>query len=166
MDFYGFTAEQAEEAVKAYRERFTDIGIFENRLYEGIPRMLQACRDRGIVLAIASSKPVVFVRRILAHFAIEQYFSVIVGSNLDGTMERKEEVVQEALRQLQSPVNRDNCAMVGDRRFDVEGARQHRVFALGVSFGYGSPEELAAAGADCIVDSVDELEKVLIGGKE
>ena len=100
MEFYGFTAEQAEEAVAKYRERFQNTGIFENEVYAGIPEMLKNLQSKGYFLALASSKPQIYVERILEHFDLKKYFAVVVGSELDGTRETKDQVVQETLHQL------------------------------------------------------------------
>lgn len=164
MNFYGLTAEQAEEAVAKYRERFSDTGIFENEIYDGVPQMLKTLKDKGLHLAVASSKPKVYVDKILDHFDIAKYFQVVVGSELDGTRESKDEVVMEALRQLfgDKPVEPDKVYMIGDRKFDVEGARALHVESVGVAYGYGSLDELKEAKADYIVQTVGELQKFLL----
>jgi phosphoglycolate phosphatase len=165
-DFYGFNDEEAKKAVEKYRERFTDIGIFENEIYPGIKEMLAKLKNEGKKIAIASSKPTVLVERILEHFEIDEYFDVVVGSELDGRRSRKEEVVEEALRQL---VPNDkigkSVAMVGDRKFDVEGALEFGLTSIGVSFGFAPEGELEKAGAEYIVDTVEELYLVLSGGE-
>lgn len=168
MEYYNMSREQAEKAVEKYRERFQDIGIFENRLYDGIPKMLRTLQSKGMHLAVASSKPTVFVKRILEHFQLEKYFQVVVGSELDGRRVNKEDVVQEALQQLfgAQPIQKDLVYMIGDRRFDVEGAKALGIESVGVAYGYGSMEELKAAKADYIVRSVEELEKFLLRGTE
>lgn len=168
MEFYHMDEEQAESAVAKYRERFQDKGLFENELYEGIPEMLEALNSRGMFLAVASSKPTVFVERILEHFHIKKYFKVIVGSELDGTRVNKDEVVEEALRRLfgDKPVDKEKVYMIGDRRFDVEGARAMGVESVGVTYGYGDMEELREAKADYIVRSVEELRDFLLRGTE
>lgn len=168
MEFYGFNEEQAERAIGKYRERFQDIGIFENKLYPGIRRMLRKCKRRGAALAVASSKPEIYVKRILEHFHLAQYFDVIVGSELDGRRTAKEEVVQEALRRLfpEGDIDYDNTVMIGDRKFDVTGARDNKLVGVGVSYGYGSMEELKAAAPDYIVRSVRELEELLLRGRD
>ena len=167
MEFYGFTEEQAEEAMKFYRERFAPIGIYENEVFEGIPEMLRHLHQNGQKLAVASSKPIGFVRQILQHFEIDGYFDVIVGSELDGTRSTKEEVVEEALSQLgilelSGEERKNNCAMVGDRKFDIQGAKAYGLTGVGVSFGFAGEGELEEAGADIIVDTVTELEKLLL----
>lgn len=168
MEFYSMDEGQAESAVAKYRERFQDTGLFENELYDGIPKMLEALNSKGMYLAVASSKPTVFVERILEHFQIKKYFKVIVGSELDGTRVNKDEVVAEALRQLfgDNPVEKEKVYMIGDRRFDVEGARAAGVESVGVAYGYGDMEELREAKADYIVRSVEELQDFLLRGTE
>lgn len=168
MEFYGLDEKQAEEGIEKYRERFKDIGIFENKVYPGIRRMLRKCKRKGATLAVASSKPEVYVKRILEHFHLAQYFDVIVGSELDGRRTAKEEVVQEALHRLfpKGDIDYDNTVMIGDRKFDVIGARDNRLVGVGVSYGYGSMEELKEAGPDYIVRSVRELEELLLRGRD
>lgn len=167
-EFYGFTDEQAEKAVLSYRERFAPIGILENKVYPDIPPMLARLKKRGISLAVASSKPTNFVRQILAHFDMEQYFRVIVGSEPDGSRSAKEEVVEEALGRLgvlalTADERHGRCAMIGDRKFDIQGARANGLTAVGVSFGYAGPGELEEAGAEFIAGTVEELEAFLVG---
>ena len=168
MKYYNFDDARAEAAIEKYRERFRDIGIFENKLYGGIPEMLNALNSQGMYMAVASSKPTEFVRRILEHFNIAKYFKVVVGSEMDGTRVNKEEVIQEALKQLFGnwPVEKTKVYMIGDRSFDVEGARKVGVECVGVTYGYGSMEELREAKCDYIVRSVEELQKFLLRGTE
>lgn len=168
LNFYQMSDEQADAAVEKYRERFRDTGIFENRIYDGIPQMLQALNSRGMFLAVASSKPTVFVERILEHFHIRKYFKVVVGSELDGARSSKDEVVEEALRQLfeDKPMERGKVYMIGDRRYDIEGAKAAGVDSVGVTYGYGDMEELREAKADYIVRSVEELQRFLLRGTE
>lgn len=163
MEFYGFDRENAMKLVEKYRERFNDIGIYENNIYPGIADMLKALKEAGCRLSIASSKPTVLVERILDHFNICNYFDTVVGSNLDGTRTKKEEVVEEALRQLQCV--KEKTAMVGDRRFDIEGARAFGLTGIGVAFGYAAENELEEAGADYIADTVEELQNLLLGDR-
>lgn len=168
MKFYQMDETQAEAAIVKYRERFSDKGILENRLYAGIPEMLRDLNSRGMFMAVASSKPTVYVKRILEHFQIAKYFKVVVGSELDGTRTGKDEVVAEALRQLfgDQSVEKDKVYMIGDRCFDVEGAHVLGIEAVGVTYGYGGMEELKEAKADYIVRSVEELRKFLLRGTE
>ncbi|MBR1470444.1 MAG: HAD hydrolase-like protein [Lachnospiraceae bacterium] len=172
--FYHMDEAQTAKAVEDYRVRFSDVGWKENIPYPGIDRLLAHCRQQGARLAVASSKPQVFVERILKYFQLQKYFDVVVGSELDGTRGKKEEVVQEALTQLYQKYGkkmtdaqkREQTVMVGDRKFDVEGARSEHVDAIGVSYGYQEKGELARAGADAIAGSVEELEELLLGGRK
>lgn len=175
MQFYGMTKERAAEAVVKYRERFSVRGWSENIVYEGIPHMLQSLRDAGYVLAVASSKPTVFVERILTHFGLRDAFSVVVGSELDGRRINKDEVILEALRQLfgmsdgvlpgsvsRGGAMQDELLMIGDRKFDVEGAHALGIRCVGVAYGYAQPGELEEAGADFLADSPDRLSELLL----
>ncbi len=165
-EFCGLDDAQICIAIDKYRERFAVQGLYENEIYPGVAKMLADLRAEGRKLAIASSKPTLFVEQILDHFEIRAYFDYIVGSNMDGTRSRKEEVVEEALHQMlpagMTPhEKRDAVAMVGDRKFDIEGACAHGITSVGVSFGYAQEGELEQAGADFIVDSVKALFDVL-----
>lgn len=168
MKYYGLDEAGAEAAIVKYRERFRDTGIFENKLYGGIPEMLNALNSQGMYMAVASSKPTEFVQRILEHFKIAKYFRVVVGSEMDGTRAKKEEVIEEALKQLFGnwPVEKTKVYMIGDRSYDAEGARKAGVECVGVTYGYGSMEELREAKCDYIVRSVEELQKFLLRGTQ
>lgn len=171
MEFYGMEPEEALQAIAWYRERFAPIGVFENQIFPGVSRMLETLKEKGIRLAVASSKPIGFVRQILAHFEIEKFFQVVVGSELDGTRGTKEEVVEEALLQLgvlfiPQEERKTLCAMVGDRKFDIQGAKAHGLTGVGVSFGYAGEGELEAEGADFVVNTVEELEALLLDSEE
>lgn len=161
-ELYGLNDSQIHQAISYYRERFKEKGMFENQVYQGIPQLLEMLRHTGYELAVATSKPTVFATAILEHFKLDQYFTCIVGSNLDGTRSAKGEVIEEALRQM-SVVNRENCMMIGDRLHDMVGAAQNNIESIGVTYGYGTFEELEEAGATIIAGSVDELRNALIG---
>lgn len=164
MEYYGFTEEQAEEAIAKYRERFQDVGIFENKVYRGIPRLLKDLKANGRKLAVASSKPTVFVERILDHFRIRQYFDVVVGSELDGSRVDKNEIIQETLHRLfgEEQFDRSELIMVGDRKYDIQGAKSWFIRSIGVTYGYGTREELKEAGADYIAADIRQLEEILL----
>lgn len=167
MEFYGFTPEQTRLAIEKYHERFDNQGIYENELYEGMDSLLSSLKEGGKTLAIASSKPTPLVIRVLEYFHIKKYFDYIVGSELDGTRSKKEEVVEEALRimvpaPLSAQERRERVVMVGDRKFDIEGAKLFGLTSVGVSFGYAPAGELETAGADYIVDTVSELGEILM----
>lgn len=160
MDFYGFDEEQATLAVAKYRERFSTVGLFENFPYPGIAAMLQQLQQQGKIMAVASSKPTVFVRQILEKFELAPYFQVIEGSNIDGSRVEKKEVIAEVLRQLGNPPAQQ-LLMVGDRKFDVIGAREMGLGCVGVRFGFAAPGELEDSGAVYIAETVADLQAYL-----
>ncbi len=164
MSFYSMTEEDARKAVEEYRKRFGTVGMFENKVYKGIPHMLRRLKKNGFHLAVASSKPTVFVEKILEHFKLRKYFEVVVGSNLDGTRTDKNEVIEEALKQLfkGTSIRKDLIYMIGDRKFDIEGAKKQGIESVAVAYGYGEYEELTGAHADYIVFSPAELEELVM----
>ena len=168
MQYYGLSEEQALVAIEKYRERFSVTGKFENKLYEGIPALLSDLKDYGYHLAVASSKPECFVKDILNHFNIAKYFEVIVGSELDGERVEKSEVIHEALNQLfhYGKIRKEQVVMIGDRKFDVEGAKEMGVASIAVTYGYGSREELTLAQPDYIVESVAEVHSLFMEDSE
>lgn len=158
--YYGFSTLQSFDAVTKYREYYHDRGIFENRLYDGIPELLSALKEKGARVIMATSKPTVFAERIAVHFGIDKYFDVIIGSELDGSRVDKAEVIACALEKAGAD---NSCAvMVGDRLHDVIGAKKNGLLSVGVLYGYGSCEELSESGADHIVSSVSELSTLLL----
>ena len=161
IDFYGFTAEQADKAVQVYRERFSTVGLFENYPYPGISDMLQILQKQGKVMAVASSKPTIFVTQILEKFELAQYFQVIAGSNLDGSRVHKKDVITAVLQQLDNPPA-EQVLMIGDRKFDVQGAKELDIDCVGVRFGFAAPYELENAGAIYIAETVTDLQQYLL----
>ncbi len=157
--FYGFSEEQAEEALQKYREYFSEKGILENKVYEGIPALLEGLKQAGKRIYLATSKPEIYATRILKHFDLMPYFDFIGGSLLDGGRVEKPEVIRYVLEER--GIKKEKAVMVGDRCFDIEGARSNGVLALGVLYGYGSQEELTGAGADFLAQTVSELQEIL-----
>lgn len=155
LNFYGFSEEEGERAVAAYREYFTEKGIKENKLYPGIREGLTALKGKGFWLGIASSKPEVFVEQIARDFQITEHFDVMAGSLLDGGRTDKAQVIEEALRRLgASP---EQTVMVGDREHDVKGAACLGIPCAGAVYGYGSREELIQAGAHWLLEEPGEI---------
>ena len=153
-DYCGFSEEEAKDAVCVFREYFTEKGIYENAVYEGVPEMLRALSEAGFTLAVATSKPEAFAGQILARFDLEKYFTVVAGATMDGT--DKPTVIRQALSRLHTEPS-PRVLMVGDREHDVLGAKEVGVSSLGVLYGYGSEEELKEAGADHIVKIPSEI---------
>lgn len=158
---YAFTAKTAEEAIAKYRERFSTIGLFENRPYDGVVDMLKTLKEKGLKLAIASSKPEVFVVQISEKFGFTEYLDFQVGSQLDGTLEKKDEVVAKAL-ELLGVTNKDEVVMVGDRSFDIYGAHKNGIKCVAVEYGFAVDNELTLVGADYYVENIKELTERLI----
>lgn len=161
-EFYGFDDERIPEAIRVMREYFGSRGWRENRLYEGMPQLLGRLRAAGYTLAVATSKPVVFARRILDHFDLARHFAFTGGAELDGRRQAKAEVIAHVLRELHV-ADAASCLMIGDRRHDIAGAAAVGMDSCGVLWGYGSREELAEAGATRIAADLGELERLLIG---
>lgn len=157
MKYADLDEETARRAVEIYRERYSTIGIFENRPYPGVDYMLEELKKKGYLLAVASSKPEYFVKKILAHFDLEKYFDEAVGSEMSGSRTNKTEVIEETLRRLHLENHREQVLMVGDKEHDVLGARKAGLECLAVSYGYGTMEELTAARPLQIAASADEV---------
>ncbi|MBP3382096.1 MAG: HAD hydrolase-like protein [Clostridia bacterium] len=157
--FYQLTSEQAEEALREYRVYFSDKGLYENTVYDGIPALLQALCDNGCKVVLATSKPAVYAERILEHFDLRKYFTFVSGSELNGDRVDKAEVIRYALDALHI-TDVKQVIMVGDRCFDVEGAATCGVDAIGVTYGYGNAAELNSAIK--VVNTVQELQEVLL----
>jgi len=156
----GLDAKQCDDALRHYRDYFRERGIFENRVYDGIPGALAALRGRGLQLAVATSKPRPFAVRILDHFDLDQYFTHVAGAALDGSTSRKADVIAEALTAL-APHDTSAVLMVGDRAQDVTGAAEHGIRCLGVRWGYAEQGELEAAGAYRIAETPGDLPALL-----
>lgn len=160
MKFYGFSEEKAEEAVWKYREYFSERGLFENEVYPGIPEMLKNLKDQGARLFVATSKPTGYSKQILEHFGLLGYFEDVQGSTMDGSREKKADVIAYLLKMNQITA-KDDVVMIGDRRLDIDGAKENGLASVGVLYGYGDRSELEDADADDIVENVSELERKL-----
>ncbi|MEO4052184.1 HAD family hydrolase [Solibacillus sp. CAU 1738] len=155
-EFYGFNQAESTQAIAYYRERFKKFGMFENALYKGIPTLLKMLKSQGYLLAIATSKPTVFAEEILKYFDIDHYFDIIGGSNLDGTRSAKGEIIAFVMQHFEQ-YSTQYFIMIGDRKHDIIGAIENNIESIGVTYGYGSNEELQLARATYIVDSVEKL---------
>lgn len=162
MEAYGLDEAAAWQAVGYYRERYTQQGIYENQPYEGIRELLQGLKARGYILGVASSKPIVYVRQILEHFKLASFFTVIEGSQMDGSRTTKGEVIQEALRGLKMEGQREQVVMVGDRKHDILGARDAGIDCVAVAYGYGSTQELEQAGPVMIAPTIEGLQRFFL----
>jgi phosphoglycolate phosphatase len=138
-------------AIALYRERFADVGLFENAVYEGVGETLAALAATGATLVVATSKPRVYAERIVRHFALDAHFAAIHGCELDGTREDKRDLLAHLIPHHGFDVR--HAVMIGDRGADMAAARHHGVHALGALWGYGSREELTAAGAQMFAET-------------
>ena len=156
-----FDEEKAKEGVKAYREYFSTKGIFENKVYDGIPELLKSLKEKGKVLVVATSKPEEFAVKIIEHFGLSGYFTHVCGSCMDDTRSTKAEVINYALGLCGiDEAQKEQVLMIGDRKHDIIGAKENGIESCGILFGYGSREELENAGADYIAATVKELEEL------
>lgn len=156
--YCGISEAEAREMVRLFREYFTETGIYENAVYEGVPAMLASLRAAGATLAVATSKPQAFAEQILRRFDLAPYFAVIAGASMDGTT--KPAVIRQALECLGVPPSED-VLMVGDREHDVLGAKEVGIASLGVLYGYGDEDELRMAGADHMVSAPSDIPEIV-----
>lgn len=159
--FFGFKGEKCNNAIKIYREYFSEKGLFENSVYAGVEDMLARLKSAGTKLAVATSKPEVFARRILDKFGLSGYFEVICGIPLDNEKMTKAQVIDRTIAELNA-TNKQTVLMVGDRDYDVAGAHQNCIECMGVTYGYGSRSELEAAGAEYIAASAEEAAELML----
>lgn len=165
MEFYGFPEEQAKEAVEVYREYFSTQGWAENAVYEGIEPLLADLVGAGKILLLATSKPLVFAERILNHFGLAKYFTVVHGSPLHAPKGYgKADVIREALAAA-GVTDLQTAVMVGDRHHDIDGAKAAGIASVGVLYGYGNRAELEQAGADAIASDPEALRAILLGAE-
>ena len=165
--FYGFDKETALKAVDYYRERYSDTGIYENVLFDGIDKLLADLKNDGYIVALATCKPEMYVPRILKHFNIDGYFDVAVGSELEGGERRhKNQVIDEVFVRLAAAgladtgslsETKSQSIMIGDRKDDILGAKASGIDSMGVRYGFAEEQELEIAGADYIVETVEDI---------
>ncbi len=151
---FGVPKECTDEAIRVYRSRYTTVGKFENYPYPGIRETLQALKEAGHRLFVATSKPETMSVEILEKFELAEYFDLICGATLDGSRSHKADVIAYLLGQVE---NLENVVMVGDTKFDVLGAKEHGIPTIGVAWGYGTREEMLEAGAVAIAENPEDL---------
>jgi len=144
-----------EHAVEVFRERFSTIGLFENTPYPQVSRMLEHLSSESFNLFVATSKPQIYAEKILCHFSLADHFIEIHGNDLAGRLDDKAELVKELL--VRRELRPEETMMVGDRKHDVIAARKNGLMSLGVTYGYGSKEELTDAGVDWLVDTPEAV---------
>ena len=159
--YFGFSQEDSKMAVEVYREYYREKGIFENKVYPGVEAMLSRLKRNGKKIILATSKPELFAGKILEHFRIDGWFDFVAGATMDGSRIKKADVIAYALQSC-SITQLDRVVMVGDREHDIIGANQIGIDSIGVLYGYGSKEELEAAGATNIVCSVEDIPMLIL----
>lgn len=159
-EYCGFSEKDAELAVAYYRERFSDVGLFENEIYPGIRELLSELCENGTKVVLATSKPDVYSKRILEHFDIDKYFYFLAANTLTESRPEKSDVIAYAIEscKIKAPAE---AVMVGDRKYDILGGKMFGLVTVGTSYGFGGREELLSAGADGIADTVDELRMLI-----
>ena len=160
-EFCGMNEEQVNEAVKIFRERYSEVGLFENRIYDGIPEMLDRLQKGGKRIMVATSKPEVYAVRIFEKFGLDRFFEIVGGANINGTRNYKDEVIEYVLAKADI-TDRSRVLMIGDRKQDVDGAHKTGLKCMGILWGFGSAEELTEAGADYIAHTPEEAADMLL----
>ncbi len=157
---YGISADESSRMLLIFREFYEVYGWWDNEVYKGIPELLASLKSNGKRLAVATSKPEHFAKKILKKFGIADYFDFVGGAASDKSRDKKIEVLEYVLENLGNP-NRKSVILVGDRRYDAEGARLAGIDSLGVSYGHGSRDELDASGFTFLADTPEQVLKLL-----
>ena len=156
---YGVPADKTDEAIRVFRSRYTTVGKFENFPYPGVREMLEALKEQGCRLFVATSKPESLANEVLNHFDLAKYFEKICGATMDGSRSHKADVIRYLLAQVSGV---ENVVMVGDTAYDVIGAAEHQIPCIGVSWGYGLVEDMEKAGAVGIAHSPEALMQMIL----
>ena len=158
---FGADPQTALELVKKYRERYTNQGVYESELYEDIRGLLEALKNDGIKIGIASSKPQKYIETLLEKFGVIKYFDAICGVSFTADCETKASIITRCLAELNTPP--DSAIMVGDKNYDIAGAKANNLLSVGVLWGYGNKFEFIEAGADFIAEKPQDIEAVALG---
>lgn len=158
--YYEFSHEESMLAIEYYREYFSDRGIFENMVYDDIVELLTKLKADGYRLAVATSKPEAFAKRILDKFELSRCFEFIGGSNMDSTRSKKSDVIAYTLKECKI-TDLSKAIMVGDKEHDILGAKSVGIDSIGVLYGYGTLEELESAGAEYIAQTPNDIYKII-----
>ena len=158
QDFSDMSYDEALQAVEKYRGRYSSVGIFENKLYQGMETVLAGLREKGFLMAIATSKPEEYTIRILEYFGIAGYFDEVVGSTMDGQRNRKADIIREVFCRMHiKDESKHEVIMIGDRKHDILGAKECGIASLGAAWGFAPEHELEEYQADYIVQEVKDL---------
>lgn len=163
-EFYGFTKEQAKEAIAWYRVYYSKKGIFQCELYRGISELISHLYNKDIKVVLATSKPTEYAIDILKHFEIYKYFDYISGSAMDGSIVNKDDIINQAVehyKKIDGDFDESQVVMIGDRKFDYIGASKCNIKCILISYGYGEMEELLSCQPFALKKSVEELQEFL-----
>jgi phosphoglycolate phosphatase len=150
-----------ERAVAIYRERFSAIGLFENKVYPGIPELLSALNEKSLKLYVVTSKPKIFAGRIMEHFQLAHRFDAIYGTELNGRFDNKADLIEFILQNRK--LRAEETVMIGDKREDIVAGKANLTRTIGVTYGYGSLQEITEAAPDGICGSPSEIQKLIMG---
>lgn len=160
-EYYNFDEEKAQLGLVKYREYFAEKGIYENKLYDGIPELLEVLKKNNKKIVLATSKPEVYARQILQYFKIDKYFDFAAGADFEETRVNKGDVIKYALQEA-NITDLSKVIMVGDREHDIIGAKENNIKSVGVLYGFGDVIELTQARAEHIVKDTEELLNILL----
>ena len=159
--FYGFDEKKSFEAVDFFREYFKEKGIFENEVYSGMKELLINLKKEGKTVALATSKPQLFAEQILKHFDLHHLFDYIKGSNLDGSMTDKTEIIADVLTNLKH-FEKSKTVMIGDRDYDIIGARNNNIDSIAAGYGFGTEEEIEKIAPTFVAENIKQLKELLV----
>ncbi|MCI8992721.1 MAG: HAD hydrolase-like protein [Eubacterium sp.] len=162
MRYYGMSEEQAKDGIRFYRERFEETGYQECLAYPYVKEILMHLKEHGYRIGLASSKPEEFCVSILEMLEISDYFDVVAGASMDGKIGEKVQVLNEALKRFS--IQPEDAVLIGDTRFDAAGAAMIHMPCIGVSYGFGTAEELIENGCTAVFDTLEEVERYLLRG--
>lgn len=161
-NLFGFEDGQIEYMIKKYREHYSQGGLFKLEVYDGIPELLKKLHENGVKIATASSKPTVFIEKILKHIELYDYIDYIGGTVFDEKGAGKTGILLNALENL-GCTDKSRAIMIGDRKFDIDGAKGAGIPTIAVLYGFGSEQEFKEHGAEYIVKDTKEAEKIILG---
>ncbi|MDR3167354.1 MAG: HAD hydrolase-like protein [Treponema sp.] len=159
FEYFKFDKENTEIGKRYYREYFSEKGLYENTLYDGVEDLLKELNTRNKICVLATSKPIVFAEKIIKHFNIDTYFKYTVGGNLEGTFVEKEDIIKHIVRKYN--LRKSETILVGDRKYDIIGANKNGIKSIGVLYGYGSKEELENENPEYIINNAKEILEII-----
>lgn len=159
-NYYNLNDTGVRKAIEKYRERYSEKGIYECKPYDGMKELLSKCYEDKRIICLATAKPQPFAEKILEMFDLKKYFSVIVGASLDNSFVEKSDIVAKVLSDL-GDVPKSEMIMIGDREHDIIGAKNNGIESIGIKYGFAEIGEFEEAGANYIVENVEELVKLL-----